>query len=80
MTTKVSSIQDADKSIKPELRVGKRTCECQMCGDFFGSPGAFDLHLIGVENTRCRNEQERRRAGLYPNEHGVWLSGGPKVK
>lgn len=69
-----------DKSIKPELKVGTRTCFCQMCGEYYASPRVFDYHLLGVEETRCKTPKERRRVGLYQNEWGVWLSGGPKVK
>lgn len=66
-----------DRSIKAELRVGSRTCQCSMCGRFFGSPYPFDRHLID-ESDRCRDEDAMRKIGLWQNEHGVWLSGGAK--
>lgn len=63
----------ADSSIKAELRNGRRTCQCSMCGRFFGSPYPFDKHLID-ESDKCRDDAAMLKIGLWQNEHGVWLS------
>ena len=66
-----------DRSIKPELRPGTRTCQCSQCNRFFASPAAFDRHqLWGAEGRiKCLGEKQMRSIGMIANEHGVWLYG-----
>lgn len=47
-----------DRSIKPELRVGSKTCQCAACGLFFAGPGVFDRHQRGAGAGKCRTSDE----------------------
>lgn len=63
-----------DRSVKAELRVGTRTCQCADCGAFFTGVEGFDLHMVG-DDLRCLSPAEMRRIGMTVNEHGVWARG-----
>jgi hypothetical protein len=79
METKTNPFADTSTDVVPELRVGKRTCQCTVCGDFFSGPSVFDKHLLRTAH-KCRNHEERRAAGMVTNRHGVWLWGTRAVE
>jgi hypothetical protein len=57
----------------PALRPASRTCLCRTCGDYFGSPSAFDKHRTGPwSGRRCLAPEERPRLVL---KDGRWMTG-----
>lgn len=69
-------VERTDKYVKPELRVGSRTCQCADCLRFFAGVRGFDQHHVGSwKNRRCRTDKEMEKIGMVQNPHGVWLTG-----
>jgi hypothetical protein len=79
MKTQKHPITEASHDAVAELRIGTRTCQCSVCGDFFGSPAAFDKHLRRTAH-KCRSHEERTAAGMVVNPNGVWLRGTKAVE
>ena len=75
-----SHLVDSDKSVKAELRVGSRTCQCTVCDLFFTGEASFDRHLSGQDegNSDCRSPLQMLAIGMTQNVHGVWQFGKSK--
>ncbi len=59
----------------PELKRGKRMCECPTCGLFFQSVSAFDQHRTGDwDHRRCLTPAEMTAKGMCQDEAGYWLT------
>jgi hypothetical protein len=74
----VRDMSGIDTDVKPELRVGGRTCQCAECELFFTGVYPFDLHLATEDDNqdlRCLTPDEMRALGMTTNKHGVWQRG-----
>lgn len=80
MSDQWDRLRESDKTVAKELRVGKRTCECASCGEYFTSPSGFDMHRIdyGSANTRCATVAQMSQMGMKQNTNGVWYSDGAR--
>ncbi len=73
----MGNLIDVDKSVKAELKIGGRACQCAECGLFFTGVKPFDRHQIWAGegkrgNVVCLTPTEMLAAGMGRNIHGVW--------
>ncbi len=62
-----------DRDGDPMLPPGRNFCKCALCGLYFKSVKAFDVHLIGVGLDRgCMPEAECSGLGLERDLGGYW--------
>lgn len=76
------NIANLDNAVKPQLGVGKNTCQCADCSTYFGGVGSFERHLVrdpeSEQAIQCLNADGMRAIGMVENPHGVWLRGVSK--
>jgi hypothetical protein len=61
---------------------GTDRCRCTVCGEYFGSTYAFDMHREGpyvpitkISQRRCRTRAEMAFKGMFLKPSGHWVSG-----
>ena len=55
------------------LPTATRQCQCTICGKYFNSVSAFDMHR---ESGVCLDARKMRRKGMSRNERGYWIERG----
>src|SRR5690349_18947032 len=65
-----------------KLAIGRKTCQCTGCGDYFTTVAAFDMHRVfdnpempDWRTRHCMSEAEMLAVGMSRNDRGYWMTG-----